>query len=204
MKITLKSPMRLALQTGVASLLFAASSMAMAATYNIILKNGAAALACATGGFTYTHTPSTPPGSYPVTAPSITVQANCFGATEPGAAVTFNQNSTIQAVLANTTSVTGDDQGSNLVGITGSLRTTTAGSGSNAVFYTISFTSGPRTYTVTKTTGTGGNQSTTTIVSGQPYDARNTASVPEPETALLALVGLGALAFSRGRRRRSS
>ncbi len=201
MKISHSPAKRLALQTSLAGILIAASSVAMADTYNIILKNGAAALACATGGFTYTHTPSTPPGSYPVTAPSVNVSANCFTASEPGAAVTFNQNSTIQAVLANTTSNTGDNQGSNLVGITGSLRTVTTGSGSNAVFYTMTFTSGPRTFTVTKTTGTGGNQSTTTVVNGQPYDARNTISaVPEPETALLALMGLGALMLARRRR----
>jgi hypothetical protein len=192
---------QIAASAGLLGVMFVASGSAMAATYNIILK-GTTTPSCATGAFTYTHTPTTAPGSYPV-APSIAVSPGCFTATEPTVASTFNQNASVQVVLENTTTPAGN-QGSNVVGLTGSLSTSTTGSGVNAVFYTITFLSGPRSYSVTKTTGTGGNQSTTTIVSNQPYDVRNTvASVPEPEALWLALVGLSALALSRRKRRRS-
>ena len=181
--------------------MLAASGSAMAATYNIILKNTITP-SCATGAFTYTHTPTTAPGSYPVT-PSIDVSPNCFTATEPTVASTFNL-STVLVVLESSTTPAGD-QGSNVVGLTGSLSTSTTGHGVNAVFYTVTFLSGPRLYSVTKTTGTVGNQSTTALVTNQPYDVRNTvASIPEPETLLLALAGLSALVMSRRIRRRRS
>jgi hypothetical protein len=193
---------QIAATAGLLGIMFAASGSVMAATYNIILKNTTTP-SCATGAFTYTHTPTTAPGSYPVT-PSIAVSAGCLTATEPSVASTFNQDSTVQVVLENTTTPAGN-QGSNVAGLTGSLRTATTGSGVNAVFYTVTFLSGPRLYSVTKTTGTGGNQSTTTLVSNQPYDVRNTvASIPEPETLLLALAGLSALVMSRRIRRRRS
>ncbi|PKO73948.1 MAG: hypothetical protein CVU23_00045 [Betaproteobacteria bacterium HGW-Betaproteobacteria-17] len=193
---------QIAAAAGLLGVLLAASGSAMAATYNILLK-GTTTPSCATGAFTYTHTPSTPPGSYPV-APSIAVSAGCLTATEPTVARTFNQNSSVQVVLQSSTTPAGD-QGSNVVGLTGSLRTSTTGTGVNVVFYTVTFLSGPRLYSVTKTTGTGGNQSTTPVVTNQPYDVRNTlASIPEPETLLLALAGLSALVVSRRMRRRRS
>jgi len=193
---------QLAASAGLLGIMFAASGSAMGATYNIILK-GTTTPSCATGAFTYTHTPTTAPGSYPV-APSIEVSPNCLTATEPTVARTFNQNASVQVVLESSTTPAGD-QGSNVVGLTGSLSTSTIGSGINAVFYTITFLSGPRSYSVTKTTGTGGNQSMTTIVSNQPYDVRNTvAAVPEPETLWLALAGLSALVLSRRIRHRRS
>jgi hypothetical protein len=193
---------QIAATAGLLGIMFAASGSVMAATYNIILKNTTTP-SCATGAFTYTHTPTTPPGAYPV-SPSIAVSAGCLTATEPTVARTFNQNSTVQVILENTTTPAGN-QGSNVAGLTGSLRTATAGAGANAVFYTVTFLSGPRLYSVTKTTGTGGNQSTIPLVSNQPYDVRNTvASIPEPETLLLALAGLSALVMSRRIRRRRS
>jgi hypothetical protein len=192
---------QLAASAGLLGIMFTASGSAMAATYNIILK-GTTTPSCATGAFTYTHAPTTAPGSYPV-APSIGVSPNCLTATEPTDERTFNQNASVQVVLESSTTPAGD-QGSNVVGLTGSL-STSIGSGTNAVFYTITFLSGPRSYSVTKTTGTDGDQSVTTIVSNQPYDVRNTvAAVPEPETLWLALAGLSALVLSRRIRRRRS
>lgn len=191
----------MAATAGLLGIMFAASGSAMAATYNIILK-GTTTPGCATGAFTYTHTPITAPGSYPV-SPTLEVAPNCLTATEPTVASIFNQNPSVQVVLESSTTPAGD-QGSNVVGLTGSLSTSTTGSGINAVFYTITFLSGPRLYSVTKTTGTGGNQNTTTLVSNQPYDVRNTvAAVPEPETLWLALAGLSALVLSRLQRRRT-
>jgi len=193
---------QIAATAGLLGVMLAASGSAMAATYNILLK-GTTTPSCATGAFTYTHTPATPPGSYPV-APSIAVSPGCLTATEPTVASLFDQNSSVQVVLESSTTPAGD-QGSNVVGLTGSLSTLTTGAGVNAVFYTITFSSGPRLYSVTKTMGTGGNQSTTPLVSNQPYDVRNTAaSIPEPETLWLALAGLSALVMSRRIRRRRS
>jgi hypothetical protein len=192
---------QIAVTAGLLGVMFAASGSATAATYNIILKNTTTP-SCATGAFTYTHTPTTAPGSYPV-APSIDVSPGCFTATEPTVASTFNL-STVLVVLANTTTPAGN-QGSNVVGLTGLLRTPTTGAGDNAVFYTITFLASPRSYNVTKTTGSGRNLITTPLVSNQPYDVRNTvASIPEPETLLLALAGLSALVLSRRIRRRRS
>jgi hypothetical protein len=199
MKTVYKWLGQLTASAGLLGVMLAASGSAMADTYNIILK-GITPPECATGAFTYTHTPATKPDSYPV-APVITVLGQCFTDTEPVSTVIFNQNSTVQVVLENTTTPAGD-QGSNVVGLAGSLSTSTTGNEVNAVFYTITFSSGPRLYSVTKTTGTGGNQTTESIVSNQPYDVRNTLSVPEPETLWLALAGLSALALSRFKRRR--
>ena len=170
--------------------MLAASGSAMAASYNIILKSAAGAVqSCATGGFSFTK-PTTPPltGEFPASGASVTLTGSsaspCFGADSTRTLVPGALSVTVANVTLN-----GQDQGPNVVSITGNL---TSGNGSNN--YTINFASN-RTFTVTQNTGLN-----PTVGSGV-YHIYNMNSVPEPDTLWLALAGLGALAFL-GRRKR--
>jgi hypothetical protein len=207
---------QLAASAGLLGIMFAASGSAMAASYNIILKNSAGALlSCATGGFTFNKSTA---GTFPASGASVTLAGCAFvpgianGTYTPGAL-----NVVVENVTLNKPGTGGQneplDQGPNVEGLTGTLQYATtapgtcAGTGSTAgtKTYTIAFayaagsqnTAG-RTYTLT--CAGPGNFSTV----GQ-YHVSNLANpVPEPEMLWLALVGLSALVMSRRIRRRRS
>ena len=178
---------RLAATVGLLGTLLCAP--AMAASYNIILKNsGGGVQSCAAGGFTFTKSTST--GSFPATSPSVqingTAQAVCLGV---NAAKTLNAGS-LSVNVANVT-LNNQNQGPNVVSINGSL---SSGNGSN--HFTINFLAN-KTYTVNQNTGQNPQ-----VASGVYHVFNAANAVPEPETLWLALVGLSALVLSRRVRRR--
>lgn len=168
------------------AVLVVASGGAMAANYNIILKSGGTPSGCATGGFTFTKTTT---GSFSASSPSVTLNGPavtpCFGVAELR---TLNLGA-LNVVVANVTA-NGQDQGPNVVSINGSL---SSGNGSN--HYTITFLN-DKSFTVTQNTGQNPQ------VGSGTYHVYNLASVPEPESLALVVLGLGALALSRLRARR--
>jgi hypothetical protein len=205
-----------ALRAGLLGVMLAASGSALAASYNIILKDsGGTALACATGGFTFNKTTA---GTFGTTGASVSL-AGCPTTFVPGIANGTYSPGALDVVVENVTlnkpgtggQVEPLDQGPNVEGLTGTLQfSTTApgtcqgtGSSGGNKTYTITFSyaagsqnTAGRTYTLI--CAGSGSFSTT----GQ-YHVRNTANaVPEPESLWLALIGLSALALSRRLRRR--
>lgn len=217
MKTRYKRLGQIAATAGLLGVLLAASGSAMAASYNIILKDSAGApLSCASGGFTFNKSTA---GAFPASGASVALAGCTFvpgianGPYTPGAL-----NVVVENVTLNKPGTGGQneplDQGPNVEGLTGTLQYATtapgtcAGTGSTAVTktYTIAFAyaagsqnSAGRTYTIT-CAGPG----SFTPLTGQ-YHVRNLANpVPEPEMLWLALAGLGALVMSRRIRRRRS
>lgn len=202
---------RIAASTGLLGVMFAASGSAMAASYNIILKDAGAPQPCATGGFTFDKSTA---GTFATSGASVTLTGCGFvpgianGTYTPGAL-----NVVVENVTLTKTGGESLEQGPNVVGLTGTLQFTTnapgncEGTGGSAVTktYTITFayaagsqSTAGRTYTIS-CTGPG----SFTPRTGQ-YHVRNLANpIPEPEILWLALAGLSALALSRRRRRRS-
>lgn len=180
---------KMAAAAGLLSITLFASGSALAATYNIILKTtGGVVQTCASGGFSFNKSVA---GSFPTTSPSVVLsgsaQTPCFGV---DALKTLSPGS-LNVTVANVT-LNGEDQGPNVVSINGAL---TSGNGSNN--YTINFSSN-KTFTINQNTGQN------PVVGTGVYHIYNASStVPEPETLLLALMGLGALAVSRRKWRRS-
>lgn len=177
-----------AIRSGLLGVMLAASGSALAASYNIILKDaGGVIQTCATGGFTFTKTTV---GTFPTSGASVALNGTnatpCFG---------VNQNSTLSSGTLNVTvanvTLNGQDQGPNVTSLSGSL--TSAGNGSNS--YTIAFAA-DKSFTVTQNNGQGRQ------VGSGVYFVYNVNSVPEPETLWLGVAGLGALWLSRRLRRR--
>ncbi len=195
--------------------MFAASGSAMAASYNIILKDSAGVLLpCATGGFTFNKSTA---GSFPASGASVALTGCTFVPAIANGNYTGTPNVVVENVTLNKPGTNGQneplDQGPNVEGLTGTLQYVTnaagtcAGTGSTTVTktYTITFgysagsqnTAG-RTYSVT-CAGPGAF----TPVTGN-YHVRNLANpVPEPETLWLALAGLSALALFRRKQQRT-
>jgi hypothetical protein len=203
MKTSFAGPRRVTALAGLFALTLTASGAAMADSYNIIFKttrDPTTILSCATGGFTFTKTGA---GSFSPDSASA-ILSGCALPTFPTPANgSYTQgvapNSPLEVVVADV--VTTEPQGPNVVGLTGTLQMTTsaagdcAGAGTDTIpkTYTINFsqsgTSGG-TFNVT-CTGDGSYTSAT-----YPYYVYNTASsVPEPETLLLVLLGLGAMGW---------
>lgn len=181
-------------------MLCAVSAYASADTYNVVLKQNGTPLTCTTGGFSFTKTS---PGTFPATGLSISVAANCIPASTGGfiPAATFSTGSpnlTVQNVTMN-----GQNQGPNVEGLAGNV----TNGGTGASLYTIKLAySGDGNANITRTftiTRNGGQAGQVAIASGTYY-LRNTKSIPEPETVLLLLVGVGALALARRIRRKAS
>ena len=185
------------------------TSSAFAASYNIILKTAASTnIACATGGFSFTKTTA---GTFPTSGASEILTgctAATFGTGFPAIANGTYSPGSLSVVVQNIT--TPQPQGPNVEGLTGTLtRVTNApgtcqgtGSSSNQKTYTLTFSYGgtPNTASRTFTLSCAGPGNLTPI-SGH-YDVRNTASVPEPETLLLVLAGLGGYKLVMARRRK--
>lgn len=206
---------QIAASAGLLGVMFAASGSAMAANYNIILKDAAGALLpCATGGFTFNKSAA---GSFPASGASVALTGCAFVPGIANGAYTGTPNVEVENVTLNNPGTNNQieplDQGPNVEGLTGTLQYTTNAPGTcegtdsstDTKTYTITFgyTAGSqntagRTYTLS-CAGPG----TFTPVTGN-YDVRNLANpVPEPESLWLALAGLSALVLSRRMRRRS-
>jgi len=204
---------QIAAAAGLLGVMFAASGSAMAASYNIILKDSAGALlSCATGGFTFNKSTA---GTFPIPGASVALAGCIFVPGIANGTYTGTPNVVVENVTLNKPGTNGQteplNQGPNVEGLTGTLQYTTnapgtcAGTGSSlgTKTYTITFgytagsqNSAGRTYTLT-CAGPG----SFTPRTGQ-YHVRNLANpVPEPETLWLALAGLSALVLSRRRRR---
>lgn len=193
---------------GLSMLLLGMVGTANAATYNIILKNGAGvAFTCATGGFTFTKTVD---GNYTPTGASVNLPANCI--LSATSAKTLNQAgppvaSQALTVAVITTTVNGQNQGANVEGMNGQLTVRVPARTPDAVRdYIISFSlsgsgaTATRSYTLQEIKTSDG--STLRTATGKYY-VRNTANpIPEPETLALFLGGLGALGYFAKRRRR--
>jgi hypothetical protein len=210
---------QIAATAGLLGVMFAVSGSAMAANYNIILKDAAGEqLSCATGGF-FNFNKSTA-GSFPIPGASVTL-GNCPTTFVPSIAngpYTGTPNVVVENVTLNKPGTDGQNeplnQGPNVVGLTGTLQYATtapgtcAGTGNSTQpkTYTIAFAYAAgspnpagRTYTIT-CEGPG----SFTPITGQ-YHVRNLANpIPEPQMLWLALAGLGALVMSRRIRRRRS
>lgn len=199
--------------------MLAASGSAMAATYNIILKDaGGTPLSCASGGFSFDKAGA---GTFPASGSSV-ILAGCTLPFVPAIANGPYASATLSVVVENVTldnpgtggQIEPLDQGPNVAGLTGTLQySTTAagdcnGEGADTALktYTISYSYTPgsqnaagRTYTISCA---GPGQDAFTLGTGQ-YHVRNLANpVPEPGSLWLALVGTSALVLSRRLRRR--
>ena len=189
------------------------ASTASAQAYNVFLKAPASTtpLICASGGFTFTKSGV---GTFATTGPSVTL-SGCPTTFVPSIANgVYSPGTGVSAVVESVT-INAQDQGPNVVGLTGALGFQTsaggdcAGAGTSTLqkTYTITFSylssqptpnPGGRMYTIT-CTGDGSFS-----VSGL-YHVNNTNTVPEPDSVWIALLGLGALLASRQvLRRRSS
>ena len=190
----------------VAAIALLLTNSAFAASYNIIFKTTDNAIICgAHGGFTFTKDTegsSAPSGAsallQQVGSPTEFVPAIANGTYSPG---------TLNVVVQDIT--TPQPQGLNVEGLTGTLQFSTntagdcdgTGTSTDTKTFTITFSYGgsptPDSRTFALTCSGPGNFST----SGR-YDVRNTASVPEPETLLLMLAGLGGYKLVMRRRRK--
>jgi len=217
MKTRYKRLGQIAAAAGLLGVMLAASGSALAASYNIILKDlGGTALACATGGFTFDKTTA---GTFGTEGASVSLAECTFvpgianGTYTPGALSVVVENVTLNKPGTNGQNEP-LDQGPNVEGLTGTLQYATTAPGncdgtdnaSGTKTYTITFayaaeSQNPagRTYTIT-CAGPG----SFTPITGQ-YHVHNLANpVPEPEMLWLALAGLSALVMSRRIRRRRS
>lgn len=179
---------------------------AFAASYNIILKTVADAnIACASGGFTFTKTTA---GTFPASGASVVLSgctAATFGSGFPAIANGTYTPGSLSVVVQNI-----PGQGPNVEGLTGTLQFSTTAPGT---CQGTGNTAGNKTYTLTFSYGGTPNAANRTFsltcsgpgnltpIAGH-YDARNTASVPEPETLLLMLAGLGGYKLVMRRRRK--
>jgi hypothetical protein len=198
MKTSFAGPRRVTALAGLFALTLTASGAAMADSYNIIFKttrDPTTILSCATGGFTFNKTTAE-------TFPASTASATLTGCAPPTFPTPANGSYTpgaLNVVVADV--VTTEPQGPNVVGLTGTLQMTTsaagdcsgAGTNTNPKTYTINFSqSGTSGGTFNVTCSGDGTYTSATY----PYYVRNTASsVPEPETLLLVLLGLGAMGW---------
>ena len=194
---------------GLAGLMLTAVGWGMAGTasaqaYNVFLKAPASTtpLICASGGFTFTKTGA---GISATTGPSVTL-SGCPTTFVPTIANGSYSTGTLNAVVEDVT-INGQDQGPNVVGLTGALSFQTidagdcqgTGTDTQQKTYTITFgyastapTPNPAGRMYTIACSGNGNFS----VSGN-YHVNNTNTVPEPGSLWIALLGLGALFASR-------
>lgn len=214
MKTIYKRFGQIAASAGLLGVMFAASGSALAASYNIILKDAAGApLSCASGGFTFNKSTA---GSFPVSGASVVLTGCTFVPGIANGTYTGTPNVVVENVTLNKPGTGGQNeplnQGPNVEGLSGTLQYATSaqgnceGTGNSAVTktYTITFSYAAgsqnpagRTYSLT-CAGPGAFTART-----GSYHVRNLANpVPEPETLWLALVGLSALVLSRRMRRR--
>lgn len=204
-KIVLDSPRKFMLGL-VAAIALLLTNSAFAATYNIIFKTTDNAIICgAVGAFTFTKI--TAGSSAPSGASVILQGVGCPPNFASGIASGTYIPGTLNVVVQDIT--TPQPQGLNVEGLTGTLVFTTTtpgacdgtGTSTDPKTFTITFSYGgspiPASRTFTLTCAGPGTFST----SGH-YDVRNTASVPEPETLLLMLAGLGGFKLVMRRRRK--
>jgi hypothetical protein len=206
-EIVLDSPRKFMLGL-VAAIALLLTNSAFAASYNIIFKTTDNAIICgAHGGFTFTK--DTEGSSAPSGASALLQQVGCPTQFVPAIANGTYSPGTLNVVVQNIT--TPQPQGLNVEGLTGTLVFTTTtpgacdgtGTSTDPKTYTITFNydnspvPAPTSRTFTLTCSGPGNFSTT-----GHYDVRNTASVPEPETLLLMLAGLGGYKLVMRRRRK--
>jgi hypothetical protein len=220
MKTRYKRLGQIAAAAGLLGVLFAASGSAMAASYNIILKDSAGALlSCASGGFTFNKSTA---GTSPASGASVTLAscptsfvpsiANGTYSPSPGAL-----NVVVENVTLNKPGTGGQneplDQGPNVEGLTGTLQYATnapgncAGGGSSTQLktYTITFAYAAGTQNTAGRTYTLACAGPANFSTAGQYHVRNLANpIPEPEMLWLALAGLSALVMSRRIRRRRS
>jgi hypothetical protein len=179
---------------------------AFAATYNIVLKDIADAnIACTSGGFSFTKTVA---GTFPTSGASV-ILTGCPTSFVPGIANGTYTPGSLSVVVQDIT--TPQPQGPNVEGLTGTLQFATTAPGT---CQGTGSTPGTKTYTITFSYGGVPNSAsrTFTLTCSGPgtfstngrYDVRNTAaSVPEPETLLLMLAGLGGYSLVTWRRRKN-
>jgi len=217
MKTIYKRFGQLAASAGLLGVMLAASGSAMAASYNIILKDSAGALlSCAKGGFTFNKTIA---GSFPASGASVTLEG-CPTTFVPsianGTYVPGGLNVVVENVTLNKPGTGGQneplDQGPNVEGLTGTLQYSTTALGT---CQGTGITAGTKTYTITFAYAAGSQNSAGRTYriscsgpgnftkSGQYYVRNSANPVPEPEMLWLALAGLSALAMSRRKRRRN-
>ncbi|MGA7178274.1 MAG: PEP-CTERM sorting domain-containing protein [Thiobacillaceae bacterium] len=177
---------------------------AFAASYFIILKDNASNnIGCASGGFSFTKTSA---GTFPTGGASVMLGRCTF---VPGIANGTYSPGNLSVVVQDIT--TPQPQGPNVEGLTGTLQFTTTAAGDCDGTGTSTL---PKTYTITFSYGGTPNPASRTYSiacagPGNPlppvtgvYDARNTASLPEPETLLLMLAGLAGYGLVMRRRRK--
>jgi hypothetical protein len=167
----------------------AASGSALAQTYNIFLKapGSSTPTACATGGFTFTKT----------TAGSFTVNATIN--TDNSAGCPLQPNSTYSGplnVIVENVTIGGQDQGPNVVGLSGTLPITAGGNTQVTFSYVAGSASTatpgrPAVYTAPNSTTSSG-----------AYHVANANSVPEPSAIWLVLPALVGLLGVQARRKR--
>ncbi len=190
-----------------AALVLGAGANAYAVGYNIILKTAnEVVLPCATAGFSFTKTTA---GLFPVSAPSIVAEADCFGPNTP--ALSFPTNLAMSASVVTTSSVlpgTGGQpetlkNGPNVEGVTGAMRQVIGGATYDITF-TLAGTAQPftRNYTVERVADAGGQKVRVTVATGKYYVLDTTRPLPEPGTIVLSVMALGLLAVVGWSRRR--
>lgn len=204
-------------RASILGLVLAASGPAMAASYNIILKDSAGtALSCANGGFDFDKVNA---GTFDTSSASMTL-ASCANTFVPSIAngnyVPGNLDVVVENVTLDKPGTKGQieplNQGPNVEGLTGTLQYSTTdpgtcqGAGNTTALktYTITFSyagsqlPANRTYTLS-CSGSG------TFTTSGFYHVRNLANpVPEPQTLPLLLAGLSALVLALHMRRRKS
>ena len=168
------------------------SAMAANAPYNIILKTSAGVIqTCATGALTFDKASVGP--TYPATGTATAESVVFDGSPAPclGVNADTTLNSGTLSVQVDNVTLNGQAQGPNVVSISGDLDN---GNGNGR--YLIHFNAN-KTFTINHREAPNDPQ-----VGSGIYFIYDVNSIPEPETILLILAGLSALALSRRKRRR--
>lgn len=194
------------------ALLLLGSAPALAATYQVGLFQGATGTG--NGAFTFSNpgtVGSTPTSVSIATNASSTIGIQTFIAGNLDvqvAAVNFNDGKTPPNQLTGNfvEGLTGSLQTAPVIGLTGTGTCQTA-----SCFYRITFvfaanvnpnTAGVKTYTIDRVVASG-NTVDATVVSNGTYSVSDIATIPEPGSIALVVIGFAALAWGQSRRRRA-
>lgn len=171
----------------------ASAGPALADTYNILLKppGSTTPATCASGSFTFSKTSA---GSFSVPA-TVQLSGNCLGLGNGSFGTTLT-------VIVENVTINGQNQGPNVVGLSG-LLTQATGNNPSTIAFQYSAGSASTSTPLRTTTYTDQNGNNTITTNGAYHVVNiNALNVPEPSALWLVVAALGALVVVRRGRQR--